>query len=247
MKSILSALLLFIATQTGLCLVGAQTGWSPNHLNPVGWIEAEKWLSLFADGALMEGIDWPDASGNQIHRWRNRNPGADATYRKSVAKLNGRPGFDLGSIGTISTSYYLANPYTIFLLETGEGGTASTRTLQADSTNSLITLGLRADGFNVFVQTGVVSTATSGVPSMCVLSIGPGNISNYLLNGIDRTTLATIGSDWGYPILGPSPASSNEPGATTVGVFMFFNRVLTAAEKTQLQRHYGKKYNITVP
>lgn len=236
----MKSFLLLIALCASAFGQAQRQGWSPNHLNPVVWLEADKVIGLVADGATISASILDAAGYNQ--RWLIGTAGP--VYRKSVARLNNRPGFEMGTTGGFTVTQFLNNPYTMAVVETGDSAGNLGRAVAGLDTNSLITVGFRPDNLSAYIGGAVATGAFTNNVGIGILTTG--TQSRYYLNGVDSTTTSTLLTDWGWIVTG-MPNQFSEPARTTVAAVIAFRRVLTTAERVQLQRYFGTKYNFSVP
>lgn len=206
---------------------GAVADWNPATL-------------ALSDGASV--ASWVSAVGSE---YAAQADGAkQPIYRASVTVMNNQPAveFDILDDGLL-TDLNIANPFTIYLVESGESELNVSRTLTSRDNNALISVA-RGDGNNAF-NSGNVSAFRLTAPAVAVLVVGAE--SRYYVNGVDRTGDASKVGDWGRLAFGTGGAvGAGEPAATKVGRCIVFPSDHGTSDRQAMQALLGTLFGLTI-
>lgn len=216
------------------------------------WLDASDASTVFQDAALTVPAlagdpvgGWADKSGNGFHATQ---PDAALTPAYDAAAMNGQPALRFSAAEldgmVIDDGLSLARPYSVFIVNQYSGDTRG-RTLQGQDANWLT--GLWAGNVSSFADgfIGGNPPADVGFTYISDTTGTPAGESTLFVNGLNFTTNpAPVGAPGRLALTGSGMFP--EYSDADISEILVYNRVLDAAELTQVRDALYGKYNATI-
>ena len=217
------------------------------------WLDAGDASTLYQDTAMttaaMSGDPvalWADKSGNDYHAVQ-----ADPAFAPlaNATGMNGAPTISFSGVDgdgmTINDGLTLNRPYSAFIVNQYTGDVRG-RTLQSQDENWL--LGLWSGNVSAFAGGFIGSNTPVDVNTPYVVdSTGtPDGDSTLFVNGLDSTANAAPNVSPGRLALGSGGLFPAEVSDADVSEVVLYDRVLSAAELTDVRNFLYDKYNPTI-
>ena len=225
--------------------------------NNLLWLKADQGIYSDRNGTApgttlaIEGDDiesWKDASGTENTFYQDAGAGHEPNFRENAAGLNFNPGvsFEADDDDLLSNLIVNSTPYTFYVIYTlDQIAPGVDRTLSGLSTNWLI--GPYNGQDRHFAGNWVTSPGptTPIDQARLTMAANTGTASSFFVNGLDETDSSVPVTAPGQLILGKR-GSVPESHDGDVAEVLYYDRILTATEKQQIDSYLSLKYGITL-